>query len=124
MIAPYGDHPYLIEERTPSGRPVAVIEPHHDDLALSASGLFLTEPRPLTVITVFTRSRSAHRSVRAVHHGQAAISALRAEESRQALLPLHAGRQMLGHHDATAPYGPYNPAQLSAVWPSWPRPGW
>jgi len=33
--------PYYIEARTPVGRPVLVIEPHHDDFALSASGTFL-----------------------------------------------------------------------------------
>jgi LmbE family N-acetylglucosaminyl deacetylase len=92
-----------------------VVEPHHDDLALSASGLFLARPRPLTVITVFTRSASAHSSVLAAHPGEDQISTLRARESSQALRPLNAGQLLLGHRDARPPYRPYDPAVLDRV---------
>ncbi|MET8050425.1 PIG-L family deacetylase [Streptosporangium sp. NPDC005286] len=115
VTAPYGGHPYLIEQRHPVGQPVVVIEPHHDDLVLSASGLFLTRPRPLTVVTVFTRSTSAHRSALAEHPGEEAVSTLRAGESRQALLPVGADQRLLGYRDATPPYRPYDPAVLKLV---------
>lgn len=115
VTAPYDGRRYLIEERWPAGQPVIAIEPHHDDLALSASGLLLSRPRPLTVITVFTRTASAHLSVLAQHSGEAAISALRANESRQALRPLHARHQLLGYADARPPYRPYDPDVLDRV---------
>lgn len=115
VTAPYGGRSYLIEQRRPSDRRVVVIEPHHDDLALSASGLFLSRPRPLTVVTVFTRSTSAHRSVLASHPGEEAVSTLRAGESRQALLPVDADQRLLGYRDAAPPYRPYDPAVLERV---------
>jgi LmbE family N-acetylglucosaminyl deacetylase len=113
--APFGGCTYLIERRRASGRPLVVIEPHHDDLALSASGLLLTRPRPLTVVTVFTRSATAHPRVLAAHPGEDAVSALRAEESRRALLPLDAKRVLLGYRDADPPYRPYDPHLLDEV---------
>ncbi|MEU8269877.1 PIG-L family deacetylase [Sphaerisporangium sp. NPDC049002] len=113
--APYDRQPYLIEQRHPAGRPVVVIEPHHDDLALSASGLFLTRARPLTVVTVFSRSATAHTSVHAEHSGEEAISRLRAAESTQALRPLHGNQRLLGYHDAEAPYRAYEPHILDRV---------
>jgi LmbE family N-acetylglucosaminyl deacetylase len=115
VTAPYGGHSYLIEKRSPSRRPVVVIEPHHDDWALSASGLFLARPRPLTVITVFTRSVTAHSSVLATHPGEDAISGLRARESAQALQPLGGSQLLLGHRDAAPPYRPYDPAALDRI---------
>ncbi|WP_328913173.1 MULTISPECIES: PIG-L deacetylase family protein [unclassified Streptomyces] len=115
VTAPYGRGRYLIEQRRPSGRPLVVLEPHHDDMALSAGGLLLSRPRPLTVITVFTRSTSADRSVQQAHPGEDAISRLRAEESHQTLKALGAARTLLGHRDARPPYRPYDPAVLDQV---------
>jgi len=115
VTAPYGGRRYLIEERRPSGRPVIAIEPHHDDLALSASGMLLSRPRPLTVITVFTRTVSTHSSVLARHSGEATISALRARESRQALRPLRAQQRLLGYADARPPYRSYDMDVLERV---------
>ncbi len=115
VTAPYGGHTYLIERRRPSGRPLVVIEPHHDDVALSASGLLLTRPRPLAVVTVFTRSTTAHPRALAAHPTEDAVSRLRAEESRQALLPLDAERVLLGYRDADSPYRPYEPRLLDEV---------
>ncbi|GAA0974628.1 hypothetical protein GCM10009555_031160 [Acrocarpospora macrocephala] len=115
ITAPYDGQPYLIEQRHPAGHPVVVIEPHHDDLALSASGLFLTQTRPLTVVTVFSRSATAHASVRAQHPGEESISRLRAAESTQALRPLHGNQRWLGYHDAEAPYQPYEADLLDQV---------
>ncbi|MEZ0073590.1 PIG-L deacetylase family protein [Planotetraspora sp. GP83] len=115
LLAPHESRPYLIERRRPAGRPVVAIEPHHDDLALSASGTLLTSPRPLTVVTVFTRSTTAHPTAAAAHPGEAGVSALRAEEGRQALRPLQAGRLLLGYRDARPPYGPYDRHVLDQV---------
>jgi LmbE family N-acetylglucosaminyl deacetylase len=115
VTAPFTGDRYLIGERRALGRPVVVIEPHHDDFALSASGLFLTQPRPLTVITVFTRSISVHPSVTPTHASEDAISALRAAESCQALRPLRAAHHLLGHTDARPPYRPYSSAVLDQV---------
>lgn len=115
VIAPYGGRRYLLPQRRASGRRLVVLEPHHDDLALSASGLLLSQPRPLTVITVFTRSTSAHSLVRAQHPGEDAISRLRADEARQALKPMQATHRMLGYRDARPPYGPYDSAVLKQV---------
>ncbi|GAA0425420.1 hypothetical protein Acor_78720 [Acrocarpospora corrugata] len=115
VTAPYDGQPYLIEQRHRAGRPVVVIEPHHDDLALSASGLFLTQARPLTVVTVFSRSASAHASVRARRPGEEEISRLRAAESTQALRPLDGNQRLLGYHDACAPYQPYESDLLDRV---------
>jgi LmbE family N-acetylglucosaminyl deacetylase len=115
VTAPYDAHSYLIEQRRPAGRPLIVIEPHHDDLALSASGLLLSQPRPLTVVTVFTRSASAHASALAQHPGQEAVSALRALEAAQALRPLQAEQRLLGHRDARPPYRPYEPGALEHI---------
>lgn len=100
LLAPYGSRPYLVERRRPAGRPVVAIEPHHDDLALSAAGTLLTCPRPLTVVTVFTRSVTAHSDAQASRPGEPGVTALRAEEGRQALRPLQAGRLLLGYRDA------------------------
>ena len=115
VVAPYGGRRYLVPQRRPAGGQLVVLEPHHDDLALSASGLLLSQPRPLTVITVFTRSTSAHSLVRAQHPGEDAISRLRAEEAHQALKPLGATHRMLGYRDARPPYGPYDPATLRQI---------
>ncbi|MFC4060222.1 PIG-L deacetylase family protein [Planomonospora corallina] len=115
VAAPASGRTYLIERRRPTGRPIVVVEPHHDDLVLSASGLLLAQPRPLTVVTVFTRSATAHPTVLARYPGQDAVTALRAREARQALLPLQAGQRMLGHRDAAPPYRPYDPAALDHV---------
>ncbi|GII78436.1 hypothetical protein Sru01_34180 [Sphaerisporangium rufum] len=115
VTAPYLQYTYLIEERRPQGRPVVAIEPHHDDLALSASGSFLARPRPLTVVTVFTNTNSADRTVRARRFDRTLISQLRAQESRQALRPLRACHHLLGHTDAVPPYGPYSRGDLDRV---------
>ncbi|MEV7971159.1 PIG-L family deacetylase [Sphaerisporangium sp. NPDC088356] len=115
VTAPHGQHPYLIEQRRPEGRPVVVIEPHHDDLALSASGTFLARPRPLTVVTVFTDTNSADRAVKARYPNRALVSDLRAQESRQALRPLGARHHLLGHVDAAPPYRPYARDDLDRV---------
>lgn len=115
LTAPYGRNKYLIEERRPAGQPVVLIEPHHDDLGLSASGLFLAQPRPLTVITVFSRSTSVHPSVRAQYPDEDTISALRADESRELLRPWHGAQRLLGYADAVPPYHPYDPVVLDRV---------
>ncbi len=115
VVAPYGRHRYLIEERRSEGRPVVVLEPHHDDLALSASGFFLARPRPLTVVTVFTDTGSAHKSVQARHPGRELVSRLRAEESREALRPFRAEQHLLGRADTEAPYGPHSQDTLEQI---------
>ncbi|MFI6347196.1 PIG-L deacetylase family protein [Streptomyces sp. NPDC050560] len=104
-----------IRRRRPAGRPVVVIEPHHDDFALSASGYFLARPRPLTVITVFTRSSSVHPSLEATYADVESVSRLREKEAAQALLPLAAERILLGHKDADPPYWAYDPRRLEAI---------
>ncbi|MFI6496648.1 PIG-L deacetylase family protein [Nonomuraea typhae] len=115
VIAPFDRRSYLIERRAPTGRPMVVLEPHHDDFALSASGLLLSRPRPITVVTVFSRSASAHATVLAQHSGVEGVSILREREAAQALLPLRAGQKLLGYRDATPPYQPYDPAALNLV---------
>lgn len=115
LTAPLTRAPYWIEPRKPSGRPVVVIEPHHDDFVLSASGTFLARPRPLTVLTVFTRSRSVHPSLENTYSSMETVSALRDSEAAQSLLPLGAARVGLGHKDAEKPYRTPEPAQVAQI---------
>lgn len=115
VTAPHSGARYAIEERVPTGRPVVVIEPHHDDFALSAAGLFLARPRPLTVITVFTRSQSVHPALEVAYPSVEAVSALREREGAEALRPLGARRHLLGRKDAEAPYRAYDPARLQEI---------
>ncbi|WP_395369327.1 PIG-L deacetylase family protein [Streptomyces tubercidicus] len=115
LRAPHSGHPHFIEMRRPSGRPVLVIEPHHDDFALSASGRFLARPRPLTVVTVFTRSRSVHPTLETAYPTEAAVSALRDREGAAALAPLAAKRLLLGHKDSDPPYRLYSQDLLKQV---------
>lgn len=115
LTAPYSGHPCFIEMRRPTGRPVLVIEPHHDDFALSASGAFLASPRPLTVATVFSRSTSVHPALEETYTSESAVSALRNREGAAALAPFAARRVLLGHKDAAPPYRPYRQAQLERI---------
>ncbi|WP_189998351.1 PIG-L deacetylase family protein [Streptomyces vinaceus] len=115
LTAPLTLAPYWIEPRKPSGRPVVVIEPHHDDFVLSASGTFLARPRPLTVVTVFTRSRSVHPSLESTYNSVETVSGLRDREAAQSLLPLGAARVGLGHKDAEKPYRAPEPAQVDRI---------
>ncbi|WP_371791569.1 PIG-L family deacetylase [Streptomyces sp. NBC_01471] len=115
MAAPHARVPYFIEPRTPVGRPVLVIEPHHDDFTLSASGTFLAHPRPLTVATVFTRSRSVHPALETTYADTRTVSELRAREGAAALAPFAARRHLLGHKDADPPYRPYAPESIDRI---------
>lgn len=115
VTAPHSGARYLIEQRSPTGRPVVVIEPHHDDFALSACGLFLARPRPLTVLTVFTRSSSVHPSLETAYPSVEAVSALREREGAQALRPLGARQHLLGRKDADPPYRAYDPTLLEEI---------
>ncbi|MFF0482176.1 PIG-L deacetylase family protein [Streptomyces sp. NPDC004435] len=115
VTAPHTRVPYYVEARTPAGRPVLVIEPHHDDFALSASGAFLARPRPLTVVTVFTRSRSVHPALEATYADVGTVSELRDREGAAALAPFAARRLLLGHKDAEPPYRPYDPELLDRI---------
>ncbi|MGW3651679.1 PIG-L deacetylase family protein [Streptomyces sp. NPDC000878] len=104
VTAPHSGVRYLIEERLPAGRPVVVIEPHHDDFALSASGHFLAKPRPLTVVTVFTRSTTVDPVLEAKYPSAEAVSALRAREGAATLRAFGGRRHLLGYQDAVRPY--------------------
>ncbi|MFG2112813.1 PIG-L deacetylase family protein [Streptomyces sp. NPDC048718] len=113
VTAPHTRVPYYLEARTPaSHHPVLVIEPHHDDFALSASGAFLAHPRPLTVVTVFARSRSVHPALETTYADVDTVSELRDREGAAALAPFAARRHLLGHKDAEPPYRPYTPEAL------------
>jgi LmbE family N-acetylglucosaminyl deacetylase len=84
-------------------------------LILSAGGRMLSRPRPLSVVTVFTQTASVHPEVAALTSIDE-ISALRAEESRQALLPLQVARHhLVGLKDADAPYRANDPPSVSAL---------
>ncbi|MFJ2212939.1 PIG-L deacetylase family protein [Streptomyces sp. NPDC101062] len=115
LKAPHSGHPYFIEMRRPTGRPVLVIEPHHDDFALSASGTFLAHPRPLVVVTVFTRSSSVHPTLEDTYSTETAVSDLRNREGAAALAPFAATRLLLGHKDADPPYRPHSHDQLEGI---------
>ncbi|MFG5723908.1 PIG-L deacetylase family protein [Streptomyces murinus] len=115
VTAPHTRVPYYVEARTPAGRPVLVIEPHHDDFALSASGASLASPRPLTVVTVFTRSRSVHPALETTYADVDTVSELRDREGAAALAPFLARRHLLGHKDAEPPYRPYAPELLDQI---------
>ncbi|MCX4734958.1 PIG-L deacetylase family protein [Streptomyces sp. NBC_01363] len=115
LKAPHSGHPHFIEMRHPTGRPVLVVEPHHDDFALSASGTFLAHPRPLTVVTVFSRSTSVHPALENTYDTEADVSGLRNQEGAAALAPLAAARLLLGHKDADPPYRPCVQDQLERV---------
>jgi LmbE family N-acetylglucosaminyl deacetylase len=108
LHSPHSGQSYLIEMRGPTGRPVLAIEPHHDDFALSASGTFLARPRPLAVVTVFTRSTSVHPALESTYSTEAAVSELCNREGAAALAPFAATRITLGHKDAEPPYHPYD----------------
>ncbi|MFI6056005.1 PIG-L deacetylase family protein [Streptomyces violascens] len=113
--APVTGERYRILERRPEDRPVVVIEPHHDDFVLSASGRFLTHPRPLTVITVFTRSRSVHPALEAAYPTEETVSAVREEEAAASLRPFGARRILLGHQDASPPYRAFEDRRASVI---------
>ncbi|WP_187369894.1 PIG-L deacetylase family protein [Streptomyces boluensis] len=115
LKAPHGGRPHFIERRSPTGRPVLAIEPHHDDFALSASGTFLASPRPLTVATVFTRSTSVHPTLEDTYSTEDAVSDLRNREGAAALAPFGATRLLLGHKDAEPPYRPYSEDRLDQI---------
>ncbi len=115
LKAPHTNHPYFIEVRRPTGRPVLVIEPHHDDFALSASGTFLAHPRPLTVATVFTRSTSVHPALEDTYDTEADVSGLRDREGAAALAPFAASRLPLCHKDADPRYRLYSQDQLERI---------
>lgn len=115
VTAPYSGAHYRVARRPGTGRPLIVLEPHHDDLVLSAAGTLLTQDRPLVVITVFTKSASAHGTVQATYPGEQEISALRGAEAHQSLLPFTHHHIQLGHTDARPPYRAYDPALLDTV---------
>lgn len=115
LKAPHSGRGYFIEMRRSADRPVLAIEPHHDDFALSASGTFLAHPRPLTVATVFTRSKSVHPALENTYGTEAAVSDLRDREGAAALTPFAATRILLGHKDAEPPYRPYNQGLLEQI---------
>ncbi|MEU6145060.1 PIG-L family deacetylase [Streptomyces sp. NPDC047081] len=115
VTAPYTGQRFVIQRPAQAPRPLVVIEPHHDDLALSASGMLLSQSRPMTVITVFTRSNTVHRTARQRYPDESAVSTLRAIEAREALRVFSARRVLLGHPDARPPYRPYDPALLDKV---------
>lgn len=115
LIAPHNGDRYVTRARRPSGRPILVIEPHHDDLILSASGFLLQRPRPLTVVTVFTQSASVHPSLTDTYESIERVSALRAAEAAQSLRPLGAHHIELGYKDADPPYSAYGGRVLEEV---------
>lgn len=115
LIAPHGGDRYLISPRRPSGRPILVIEPHHDDFVLSASGSMLVSPAPLIVATVFTRSTSVHPSILSSYNDIETVSALRGAEAAQSLRPFDAQHIRLGYKDADPPYAAYDECLLNEV---------
>ncbi|MFJ3818797.1 PIG-L deacetylase family protein [Streptomyces sp. NPDC090056] len=115
VTAPHTRDLYYVEARTSAGHPVLAIEPHHDDFALSASGTFLAHPRPLTVVTVFTRSRSVHPALESTYADVNTVSELRDREGAAALAPFAARRHRLGHKDAEPPYWPFAPEALDRI---------
>ncbi|MFD4634761.1 PIG-L family deacetylase [Streptomyces sp. NPDC058284] len=115
LLAPHSGQPHFIELRRPAGRPVLALEPHHDDFALSASGTFLADPRPLALATVFTRSTSVHPTLEDAYSTESAVSHLRDREGAAALAALGATRLALGHKDVEPPYRPYDEDRLDQI---------
>lgn len=117
VTAPFTGDRFLIPrpQQEDRDRPLVVIEPHHDDLALSASGMLLSHARPTTVVTVFTRSNTVHRAARQQYPDASAVSRLRAIEAQEALRVFSARHFQLGHPDARPPYTPYDPAVLDKI---------
>lgn len=115
LTAPHSGARYLIARRALGGRPILAIEPHHDDLILSASGSLLARSAPLTVITVFTRSTSVHPDLATTYPNVKCVSELRTAEAQASLLPLGAARYLLGHKDADPPYRPFDLNVLDLV---------
>ncbi|MFM9538656.1 PIG-L deacetylase family protein [Streptomyces turgidiscabies] len=115
VTAPHSGRRSLIEERRPTGRPVVVIEPHHDDFALSASGYFLTTPRPLTVVTVFTTSSTVDPALKAKYPTAKDVSALRAREGAATLRAFGGRQHLLNYQDAARPYRAYDKARLDEI---------
>lgn len=105
VAAPATGQTMLIRRRIPkSGRVTVAIEPHNDDLVLSAGGTLLAHPRPLVVITVFSQSNDVHPLTNLDDNSVGGTSALRARETDAALMPLAASHHALGYKDASKPY--------------------
>lgn len=116
LTAPFSGWSYLIMKRSLLNRkPILALEPHHDDLVLSAGGYLLIQRRPLTVITVFTKSNSVHPHAYSGRPSVDEISKLRAEESRQAFRALQATHHMLDIKDADPPYRAFDPNVVDTV---------
>ncbi|MBA0054334.1 hypothetical protein E0L36_26825 [Streptomyces sp. AJS327] len=115
VTAPFTGDRFLIQRPEQADRPLIVLEPHHDDLALSASGMLLYQARPTTVITVFTRSVTVHRAARQQYPDESSVSTLRAAEAQEALRVFSARHLQLGHADARPPYTQHDPAVLNKV---------
>jgi LmbE family N-acetylglucosaminyl deacetylase len=105
IVAPATGQNLRIRRRVPTGSRVTVaIEPHNDDLILSAGGTLLEHPRPLVVITVFSQSNDVHPLTDFADNSVELITALRTRETAAALLPLAATHHTLGYRDASKPY--------------------
>lgn len=115
LTAAHSGARYPIAQRQPTGRHVVVIEPHQDDFALSASGRFLADPAPLTVITVFSRSQSVDPRLKDRYPTVDEVSAIRAREGQETLRPLQAEQHLLGHQDANPPYRPFDTCRLTQI---------
>lgn len=106
IIAPETGYSLRIRRRAPQGNRVTVaIEPHNDDLVLSAGGALLRDPKPLIVITVFSQSDDVHPSSRFAGGSLERISNLRNRETDASLMPLNATHYPLDFKDSSKPYG-------------------
>jgi LmbE family N-acetylglucosaminyl deacetylase len=100
-----------------SGKPLILIEPHCDDVALSVLGTLLKWRRPVTVVTLFDRSRTVANSVdvrRYLSHEE--ISAVRREENEAALgLGLRASCRFLSLFEEPWPWSEPDASRIAAL---------
>ncbi|HVM20444.1 MAG TPA: hypothetical protein VM307_10830, partial [Egibacteraceae bacterium] len=93
-----------VRRRSRRGRPLVAVEPHADDMVLSAGGFALTCGRPLHTVTVFSEGSSLHYEYdNVVRADRSTVTQWRHRESTTASELLSATSESLGL--AEAPVG-------------------
>jgi len=96
------DDPFV--ERSLSGMPLVALEPHPDDLVLSAGGWLAGSRRPLLVISVCSESAAVHPESDLHKRDRDEIVGIRHAENLAAVQALRGELVELGMRDAEPPY--------------------
>lgn len=116
ITSPLSGTTYTVPARATAGRLFVALQPHHDDLMLSAGGCLLAWCRPLVVITLFNRSGYTDPDLamaRGLDEDQ--VTGMRARESREALRGLADRLIDLGERDARHPFTAVPGPRLDAI---------